>query len=122
MSSTVFSNMTWIALTVSPWDAPAWAVVALLDPVSAVVAPPGSERNGRIHRIAARLAASVASLARDAGCLISIGTDAHSQAELRQIEFGLAAAARAGIPRQRILNFRPVGEVTEWRRTRRPTP
>jgi histidinol phosphatase-like PHP family hydrolase len=53
-------------------------------------------------------------LVRDAGGTVSIGTDAHSVAELRFLEFGLAAAVRAGLPRERILNFRPVEEVTAW--------
>ncbi len=55
-------------------------------------------------------------LAREEGCRISIGTDAHSVAELRFMEFGVAAAIRAGIPRERILNFQPVEEVVEWSR------
>jgi histidinol phosphatase-like PHP family hydrolase len=58
-------------------------------------------------------------IARDAGCTISIGTDAHSQAELRFVELGLAAAARAGIPRARILNYRTADQVVEWARARR---
>ena len=53
-------------------------------------------------------------LARESGVLISIGTDAHSVEELRSMEFGLAAAARAGIPQERILNFMPVGELLAW--------
>ncbi len=52
--------------------------------------------------------------AREAGVLISIGTDAHSVGELDFLEYGLAAAIRGAIPRERILNFRPVGEVTAW--------
>jgi histidinol phosphatase-like PHP family hydrolase len=52
--------------------------------------------------------------ARDAGCWISIGTDAHSVFELRFIEFGLALAIRAGIPRERILNYRPLEDVLRW--------
>lgn len=59
----------------------------------------------------------VLGLAREAGTRISIGTDAHSPGELRFMEFGLAAAIRAGIPRDRILNFRPADEVVDWART-----
>lgn len=55
-------------------------------------------------------------LARDAGVRISIGTDAHSVGELASMEFGLAAAIRAGIPHGRILNFQPVADVLEWGR------
>jgi DNA polymerase (family X) len=53
-------------------------------------------------------------VARETGVRISIGTDAHSVAELRSMEFGLAAAIRAGIPRDRILNFLPREEVLSW--------
>jgi histidinol phosphatase-like PHP family hydrolase len=55
-------------------------------------------------------------LARDAGVWISIGTDAHSVFELRFIEFGLAIAIRAGVPRDRILNYRRVEDVLRWSR------
>lgn len=49
--------------------------------------------------------------AREAGVRISIGTDAHRPSELGHMDFGLAAAIRAGIPRERILNFR------RWKRS-----
>jgi len=52
--------------------------------------------------------------ARDAGVRVSIGTDAHSVGELAFLEFGLAAAIRAGVERERILNFRPVEDVLAW--------
>ena len=55
-------------------------------------------------------------IARDEGCWISIGTDAHHPSELRFLEFGLAAAIRAEIPRERILNFLPWDEVLAWAR------
>jgi histidinol phosphatase-like PHP family hydrolase len=62
-------------------------------------------------------------LARDHGVRISIGTDAHSVSELGHMEFGLAAAALAGIERERILNYLPVGDVLAWaREVRRPVP
>ena len=53
-------------------------------------------------------------LAREAGVMLSIGTDAHNEAELRFIDIALAAAIKAGIPRERILNFWPAGAVVEW--------
>jgi histidinol phosphatase-like PHP family hydrolase len=53
-------------------------------------------------------------LAREAGCRISIGTDAHSIGELEFMEFGLAAVARAGIPKERILNFLPLDDLLAW--------
>lgn len=55
-------------------------------------------------------------LARQADVWVSIGTDAHSTGELAFIEFGLAAAIRAGIRRERILNFLPREELLVWAR------
>jgi putative hydrolase len=55
-------------------------------------------------------------LANEVGCWISIGTDAHHPDELRYLEFGLAAAALAGIPTARILNFEPYDRLLEWTR------
>ena len=60
------------------------------------------------------LAVELARLAAEAGARISIGTDAPSTGELRFMEFGLATAIRAGVPRDRILNFQPVEEVLAW--------
>jgi histidinol phosphatase-like PHP family hydrolase len=53
---------------------------------------------------------------RDSGAKVSIGTDAHSVRELDHMEIGLAAAIRAEIPRERILNYLPVDQVLEWAR------
>jgi histidinol phosphatase-like PHP family hydrolase len=53
-------------------------------------------------------------LAVEAGVRISIGTDAHSIYELGYMEFGLAAAILAGVPRERILNFQPLEDVLAW--------
>lgn len=53
-------------------------------------------------------------LAMDAGVMISIGTDAHSIGELGNIDLSLAAAAAVGIPKERILNFKPLDELLEW--------
>ncbi|MFB3739503.1 MAG: PHP domain-containing protein [Candidatus Velamenicoccus archaeovorus] len=53
-------------------------------------------------------------VARDFDVKLSIGTDAHRAEELRFVELGLAAAALAGIPRERIVNARPVDEVLAW--------
>ena len=53
-------------------------------------------------------------LAADVGCRVSIGTDAHSPAEMHQIEIGCAAAVRAGISTDRIINFMPYGKLLEW--------
>jgi histidinol phosphatase-like PHP family hydrolase len=53
-------------------------------------------------------------LARDAGVRISIGTDAHNQSEMRFIDVGVAAALKAGISVDRILNFQPWEEIVAW--------
>ncbi len=58
----------------------------------------------------------VLGLARQADVWISIGSDAHSVGELAFMEFGLAAAIRAGIRRERILNFLPREELFAWAR------
>ncbi|HEX3855747.1 MAG TPA: PHP domain-containing protein [Verrucomicrobiae bacterium] len=53
-------------------------------------------------------------LARKAGCRISIGTDAHHPPQLQFIDFGLAAALAAKIPKERILNFMSRKELLAW--------
>jgi histidinol phosphatase-like PHP family hydrolase len=53
-------------------------------------------------------------LAGEAGAWISIGTDAHHPRELASIEFGLASAIRASIPRDRILNFLDLDGLLAW--------
>jgi DNA polymerase (family 10) len=58
-------------------------------------------------------------VAREVGVRISIGTDAHRTAELRFMEYGLAAVIRAGIPRERILNYMPRDELLAWARESR---
>jgi putative hydrolase len=44
----------------------------------------------------------------------SIGSDAHAAHELEFLPFGMATAALAGIPRERILNYRTAREVIAW--------
>ncbi|MGH2641951.1 MAG: PHP domain-containing protein [Actinomycetota bacterium] len=44
----------------------------------------------------------------------SIGSDAHAAHELEFLPFGMAIAALAGIPRDRILNYRTAEEVIAW--------
>ena len=46
--------------------------------------------------------------------VFSIGTDAHNQQEMLFFEFGLAAACKAGLRREQILNFWPVERVVKW--------
>jgi histidinol phosphatase-like PHP family hydrolase len=54
------------------------------------------------------------------GAWISIGTDAHSTGELRNIDYGLATVALADVPTDRILNFLPLDELLAWVGNRRP--
>jgi histidinol phosphatase-like PHP family hydrolase len=46
----------------------------------------------------------------------SIGSDAHSAFELGFLPFGMATAAAAGVPRERVLNYLRVDAVREWAR------
>ncbi len=60
------------------------------------------------------LSVDLAGLAGKSGCRISLGTDAHGPAQLRFINYGLAAAASAGIAKDRILNFMSCDELRSW--------
>ncbi len=53
-------------------------------------------------------------LARDAGCLFSIDTDAHAPGQLDFLAYGCERAQRAGIPAERIVNTWPVDELLAW--------
>jgi histidinol phosphatase-like PHP family hydrolase len=53
-------------------------------------------------------------IARDHGTRISLGTDAHHGWQLEFIDLGPAAALRAKIPSDRILNFMPILELKAW--------
>jgi histidinol phosphatase-like PHP family hydrolase len=53
-------------------------------------------------------------IAHEHGTRISLGTDAHHAWQLEFIDLGLAAALRAQIPTDRILNFMPILELKAW--------
>jgi histidinol phosphatase-like PHP family hydrolase len=53
-------------------------------------------------------------IAREHGTRISLGTDAHHGWQLEFIDLGMAAALRAKIPADRILNFMPILELKAW--------
>jgi histidinol phosphatase-like PHP family hydrolase len=53
-------------------------------------------------------------LVRDAGTRVSLGTDAHDATQLDFIQFGLAAALKAGIAPGRIVNFLSLSELKTW--------
>ena len=52
--------------------------------------------------------------ARDAGVLISIGSDAHAPWQLEFLDYGMAAARHAGIPAERILNCWSADDLIAW--------
>jgi len=53
------------------------------------------------------LSPEMARMARDLGCDFVVDGDAHAPAELAYVPMGLWMARRAGIPKERIRNFRP---------------
>jgi histidinol phosphatase-like PHP family hydrolase len=65
------------------------------------------------------LSLDLLTLARKAGARISLGTDSHHPWQLSFVDFGLAAAVVAKIPRERILNFMSRDRLLEWARALR---
>ncbi|MFN2542179.1 MAG: PHP domain-containing protein [Chthoniobacterales bacterium] len=57
---------------------------------------------------------SLLKLARREGCRISLGTDAHHPWQLEFIDLGLAAALKAKIPAERIINFMSIQQLKQW--------
>jgi histidinol phosphatase-like PHP family hydrolase len=57
---------------------------------------------------------SLLKIARKEGVRISLGTDAHHPWQLEFITLGLAAALKAKIPTDRIVNFLSLGELRQW--------
>jgi histidinol phosphatase-like PHP family hydrolase len=57
---------------------------------------------------------SLASQAREAGCLFAVDSDAHTSAQLRYARIGLAHARLAQLPAARILNCWPVRKLLTW--------
>lgn len=58
------------------------------------------------------LSPEMAHLALECGCMFSVDADAHAPAEFAYVAMGFWMARRAGIPEERILNFRPLDELT----------
>jgi histidinol phosphatase-like PHP family hydrolase len=54
------------------------------------------------------------SLARETGVRISIGSDAHAPEQLEFLDYGIAAAIRAGIPQERIINCMTAEQLLSW--------
>jgi putative hydrolase len=59
-------------------------------------------------------------LARDAGTLFSIDSDAHAPGQLDWLILGCARAEEAGIPANRVVTTWTADELLTWTRTRRP--
>ena len=58
------------------------------------------------------LSPELARLALENGCTFSVDGDAHAPAEFAYVPMGFWMARRAGIPKERILNFRTLDELT----------
>src|SRR3981081_2938885 len=58
------------------------------------------------------LSPEMARLAFELGCNFSLDADAHAPAEFAYVPMGMWMARRAGIPEERILNFRPIEALT----------
>jgi putative hydrolase len=58
------------------------------------------------------LSPEMARLAYECGCTFAVDGDAHAPAEFAYVPMGLWMARRAGIPKDRILNFLPVDQLT----------
>ncbi|MCA1841184.1 MAG: hypothetical protein LC723_12815, partial [Actinobacteria bacterium] len=48
------------------------------------------------------------------GVRVSLGTDSHHHSQLGYIAFGLAAAALAGLPKERVVNFMTLPRLHSW--------
>jgi DNA polymerase (family X) len=57
--------------------------------------------------------------ARDAGVIISIGTDTHDADGPAMIRFGLGVARRSWLEKADVLNARPTEGLARWRKTRK---
>jgi len=53
-------------------------------------------------------------LALELECPLVIDTDAHAPGQLEWQRNGCEQAARAGVPAERVMNARPVGELLDW--------
>jgi len=53
-------------------------------------------------------------LARDAGVMLSLGTDAHSVAQMDHMRFGVATARRGWVRSKDVLNAMPLPSLRQW--------
>jgi len=70
------------------------------------------EINGSPPRL--DLAPERARRAVEAGCILSIDSDAHRTAELDYVRWGVDQARRAWVEARHVLNTRPLGELLAW--------
>jgi DNA polymerase (family 10) len=84
------------------------------DAVYAEAAKTGTalEMNGSPHRL--DLAVERARRAVEAGCLLTIDSDAHKTAELDFVRWGVSQARRAWVTPEVVLNTRSRAEVLDW--------
>ncbi len=62
-----------------------------------------------------------AHLAKQLGCTISLGTDAHQIDHLGMMRYAVGVARRAWLEPQDVLNTKPLPKLLEWLRQRRPS-
>src|SRR3954447_9901744 len=60
------------------------------------------------------LRVSLLKLAREEGCRVSLGTDAHAPGQFAYMDLALAAAFVAKIPPERIVSFLPLPKLQAW--------
>jgi len=60
------------------------------------------------------LSPDLVEIAKETDCRISLGTDSHDPLQLRFMEYGLASALRAGVNRDRVLNFMTAKQLRDW--------
>jgi histidinol phosphatase-like PHP family hydrolase len=68
------------------------------------------------------LSLDLVKIAKKEGCRISLGTDSHGPSQLRFMAFGAASLIKAGISRDRILNFMDASELLAWVKSVREKP
>ncbi len=61
----------------------------------------------------------MARMARDAGVLVVLNSDAHGVRELSHLRYGLGIARRAWLSPEHVLNTRSAAEIEAWRASRR---
>jgi DNA polymerase (family 10) len=90
------------------------------DTVYAAAARTGTvlEMNGSPHRL--DLSVERARRALEAGCLLSIDSDAHRTSEFDHLAWGISQARRAWVTREDVLNTRSRADLLAWLATPKP--